>query len=89
MNDDEKKKKDKGVTIRVPEHIWKRIKDQSDKDGRSLNAEVVQCIIEYLNERGYDLDMVNDYTEYPELKMKKKAKGDSSEVTGNDAENAS
>jgi len=81
-----KKKPDvpeKNMNLRLPIHVWEGITSQSQKDGRSMNASIVQCIIDYLHSKGYDMDRLHDYTKYPEMKLNKDhdcKKKDSSEA---------
>jgi len=51
------------TNLRIPDHIWARLKDVSAREGRSLNSEINAAVIEYLNKRGYKLDMVEDLTD--------------------------
>lgn len=54
---------EKNINVRFPYHIWKRLEEQAKRDGRSKNAFVVQCVIDYLNSKGYFLDMVEDHSD--------------------------
>jgi len=48
MEESEITRGEKNMNLRIPSHIHKHIKDMALRDGRSLNAEIVYCIKEYL-----------------------------------------
>jgi predicted DNA-binding protein len=64
---------EKSYSVRLPVHVWARLKEQSKREGFSMNSMINHCIIAYLNKRGYNLDMVEDFTD------QKRAEGENEE----------
>lgn len=48
----------KNVNVRFPPHVLDSIKDVADREGRSQNAAICWAVVDYLRERGYDIDLV-------------------------------
>lgn len=48
----------KDMNVRFPNHIHDALDEVAKREGRSKNAAVLWAIIDYLRERGYEIDMV-------------------------------
>lgn len=61
MNEQERdgpKKRD--VNVRFPVHLLERLREIGYAEGRSQNSAILWAVVEYLQERGYDVDIGAD-----------------------------
>ncbi len=58
----------KEMNIRFPDHVYERMKEQCKREGRSFNGAVIQSVVEYLVNKGYCLDHLEDMTDKKENK---------------------
>lgn len=51
---------ERNVNVRFPPHILQRLREIGQAEGRSQNSAVLWAVVQYLQDRGYDLDITHD-----------------------------